>query len=686
MNERRGIPPLGRNEIFFSLKTLLAAGLALWVAFRLGLSRPYWSLVTVYVVAQPLSGAVTSKALYRLMGTLTGAAVTLIIVPALVNAPELLALGMAAWVAVCLGISLLDRSPRSYFFMLAGYSAAIIGFTSLMDPGALFDIASSRAVEISLGILCATVVSRLVFPQHSGPALAARMEGWLGDAASWAADALAPVADEEAIHRGAKRLAADMAGMTGLISYLPYDTSALRHAREQLGLLELRMTALIPLLLGVADRLSALKTLPGGVPPALPSLLAGVAEWMGEGRMGMLRTGKRLRKELRHLAVEFHGRGEWDDLLVRNLCLRLAEIVKVWEDCLILRDAIASGREDVPRRLRLAGGSKGWPLPRFDTGLAWTSGLAAFVGILLASALWLGTGWREGGAAAQLVAVFCCIFAAFDNPLPFLRLHTGCVAAGAVVAAVYLFAILPLVDGFAALMVVLSPFLFLCGAFMATPAWGFPAFAVCANTSLFLALESSFAMDMPTFANGAVAALAGSALAMLILGLFRSADAEDGARRLLKALWSDLAGLAGSGESYRAHALARRMVDHLGHLAPRLLALPAASRVAGADALADVRTGLNIADIQRLQPDSLPETRRLLEELEYHFRARLRDAALRPGASLLARVDEAMRVVNERQQVQPAYGRLLLALTGLRRCLFPDAAGPVLAAPMEAVS
>lgn len=686
MNERRGIPPLGWNEILFSLKTLLAAGLALWIAFRLGLSRPYWSLVTVYVVAQPLSGAVTSKALYRLMGTLTGAAVTLIIVPALVNAPELLALGMAAWVGVCLGISLLDRSPRSYFFMLAGYSAAIIGFTALMDPGSLFDIASSRAVEISLGILCATVVSRLVFPRHVGPMLSARMEGWLGDAAAWAADALAPVANDGAIRRGAKRLASDMAGMTGLISYLPYDTSALRHAREQLGLLELRMTALIPLLLGVADRLSALRKLPGGVPEALPPLLTGVADWMGEGRMGMHRTGRLLRKELRHLAVEFHGRGEWGDLLVRNLCLRLAEIVKVWEDCLLLRDAIAAGREDVPRRLRLAGGSRSWPLPRFDTGLAWTSGLAAFVGILLASALWLGTGWREGGAAAQLVAVFCCIFAAFDNPLPFLRLHTGCVAAGAVIATVYLFAILPMVDGFVALMVVLAPFLFLCGVFMATPAWGFPAFAVCANTSLFLALESSFAMDMPAFANGALAALAGSAIVIVIQRVFRSADAEDGARRLLRTLWSDLAGLAGAGESYRAHALARRMVDHLGQLAPRLLALPATSRVAGADALADVRTGLNIADIQRLQPDALPETRRLLDDLEYHFRARLRDAALRPGAALLARLDEAMRVVNERQLTHPAQGRLLLALAGLRRCLFPDAAVPVLVLQMEGVS
>jgi uncharacterized membrane protein YccC len=37
-------------------------------------------------------------------------------------------------VALTLTLSLLDRTPRGYVFMLAGYTAAIIGFPSVNAP------------------------------------------------------------------------------------------------------------------------------------------------------------------------------------------------------------------------------------------------------------------------------------------------------------------------------------------------------------------------------------------------------------------------------------------------------------------------------------------------------------------------------------------------------------------------
>jgi uncharacterized membrane protein YccC len=40
----------------------------------------------------------------------------------------LLSLALACWVGLCLYVSLLDRTPRSYVFMLAGYTAGLIGF------------------------------------------------------------------------------------------------------------------------------------------------------------------------------------------------------------------------------------------------------------------------------------------------------------------------------------------------------------------------------------------------------------------------------------------------------------------------------------------------------------------------------------------------------------------------------
>jgi uncharacterized membrane protein YccC len=60
------------------------------------------------------------------LGTLIGATAAVVMVPNLAGASVLLVLAMATWSAICL--YRLDRTPRSYVFMLAGYTAALIGF------------------------------------------------------------------------------------------------------------------------------------------------------------------------------------------------------------------------------------------------------------------------------------------------------------------------------------------------------------------------------------------------------------------------------------------------------------------------------------------------------------------------------------------------------------------------------
>ena len=112
------MPRLDRSAYLFSLNCFAAAMLALFIGFALGLPRPYWAMTTAYIVSQPLSGAVRSKAAYRVMGTLLGAGAVVAIVPALVDAPVLLSLALALWVGGCLTISLLDRTPRSYLMKI----------------------------------------------------------------------------------------------------------------------------------------------------------------------------------------------------------------------------------------------------------------------------------------------------------------------------------------------------------------------------------------------------------------------------------------------------------------------------------------------------------------------------------------------------------------------------------------
>ena len=165
----------GWRDWAFAVKTLGAALLALFLAMWIDLPRPYWAVATVYITSQVLAGATRSKAAYRVAGTLLGAVVTVILVPNLVNAPELLVLAIAFWVSACLYFSLLDRTPRSYLLMLGGYTAAIIGFPAVGEPGAIFDTAVARAEEITLGILCASLVSSIVLPESVAAAIADRL-------------------------------------------------------------------------------------------------------------------------------------------------------------------------------------------------------------------------------------------------------------------------------------------------------------------------------------------------------------------------------------------------------------------------------------------------------------------------------------------------------------------------------
>ena len=335
---------IGWGEVVYSVKTFAAAMLALWIAFTFDFANPYWAMATVYIVSQPLSGAATSKAFYRVSGTLVGALMTLLLVPNLVNTPALLCLALAVWVGLCLFIGLLDRTPRSYLFMLAGYTTAIIGFPCVNNPTSVFDITVQRVQEITLGIVCAAVISRLFFPRHVGPVLTARIEVWLGDAAKWAQDVLSGHGHDEKSRAHAHRMAADTIDLVALAAYLPYDTAPFQQSRQQLIILEQHMTALVPLLSAVGDRVTALQQIRGGLPDLLRSVLADLSDWIAAGRDGDLAAADQLHQTIDRLERAANRHTDWRGLLEFNLCARLHDLVDVWEDCLTLRLAIASGR------------------------------------------------------------------------------------------------------------------------------------------------------------------------------------------------------------------------------------------------------------------------------------------------------------------------------------------------------
>src|ERR1700741_3593518 len=192
------IRDIGVRPIIFSVNCYIATILTMFIAFSLDLKSPGWGMTTVYLTSQPLSGVLRAKAVYRAIGTFIGGAAMVAIVPNLVNTPELTTLAIILWVALCVFISLLDRTPRSYMFVLSGYTAALIGFPSVLAPETVFDTAVSRVEEITLGVVCAAIVHSLLFPKSVFSSFAQKLRSTIANARRWLAEGLSKQTSPEA--------------------------------------------------------------------------------------------------------------------------------------------------------------------------------------------------------------------------------------------------------------------------------------------------------------------------------------------------------------------------------------------------------------------------------------------------------------------------------------------------------
>src|SRR5260221_5387652 len=150
--------------MIFAAKTTAAGLIALPVAFTFALDQPQWALLTVFIVAQPHSGVVLAKSVYRLAGTLIGAAVALAFV-ALFAQERVLFLGaLALWIGLCTFGSQYARNFAAYGCVLSGYTVAIVGLPGALSPASAFFIATARVTEISLGIIVTAAITRIVLP------------------------------------------------------------------------------------------------------------------------------------------------------------------------------------------------------------------------------------------------------------------------------------------------------------------------------------------------------------------------------------------------------------------------------------------------------------------------------------------------------------------------------------------
>jgi uncharacterized membrane protein YccC len=674
VTSRFGIP-----TALFALKAYIAAMLALYIALRIGLPRPYWAVTTSFIIAQPLAGAVLSKGVFRVIGTMVGAAAAIVMVPTLANAPELLSLAIALWLALCVYVSLLERTPRAYMFVLAGYSACIIGLPSVQTPGAIFDVAALRVQEICLGILCGSLVHAVVLPGSVTDMLLRRVDATLRDAERWSRDSISEL-DVPNLDSERRRLALDVTEMHQLSVHLPFDTVRAAPRVRTVRALQDQLSLILPLAAAVDDRIKALAETGKPLPAALSALLAETREWLdapGDDREERHLRAEELRSRAAALEPDAGTGMGWEAALQLSLLARLSSLIAAHRDCRDLRDQMVSPtRTPVsPRVAELLEGRSRRPLHR-DFGGAARAAFGAALTVAVGSALWIGSGWEDGSVAVMLAGVFLALFASSEDPVTPIRFFLIGTTIAILIGAFYAFVIFPRVDGFPMLAAVLAPGLLTGGAVMASPRYSIVALAAMLGMASPSLLAAQYNSDFAAYVNGAIAQLVGIFFALAMVRLLQSAGLDNAIRRTLQSGWSDIANRSNLDGPPNVQAWISRMLDRIGLLAPRLAMRGDDPGQPLYDALRDLRTGIIIGELRQLRLD-LPRDEGaaitpVLRDIGDYYRDMEPDRPASTPPGMLARIDRALAELADNGSAQ-ARRAGVLSLVSLRRNVFPTA-------------
>ena len=597
-------PPLPVGAIYFALTTTLAALLALFVAFWLELDSPSSAMVTVLIVAAPVRGMVLSKSLYRMLGTFVGGGMALLLVDLCGQNSEAFIPALAVWVGLCTALATVLRNFRAYAAVLAGYTVPLIGLSAIQAPEHAWDITIARVAVITVGIVCAGVVTSIFLPGGARRDLTPRVRGAILMVLALAHDTLnrsGPLPEQNYVEAAGRVL-----GLDNLIEFAA--TESPRVARQANAL-----RSAISALIAAITALRAIADLPPNCLTEDPELVAdmrdrldGVALRLGHGDAVPAESFVEMRARLA-LAGDRVEQGPSSSLEALQLLDNLDELVTQIDAARLDLDAFVVDR---PARTIV---SIGYPV---DFGAALRNGFRAFLGIVAAGAFCYVTGWSDGAQMPLAVAVICSLLALLPNPAAASIAFAIGVCVGDIAALFCQFFLLSRVDGFPLLAMCVAPFLMAGLLATANPrlagvASGFRIFFVVA-----LAPTNPMTFNAASALNNALVSMVGAIFAAYLYRAVLPTNPRVETARLLRAISAELARIRARPAGDRA-VTESRIYHRLIQLATRhdatapegqkLLAKAyAESRMALA--LQRARAALNEADVTNSARDLLEKT------------------------------------------------------------------------------
>jgi len=617
-------PPL-----LFGVRLWASVCLALYVAFWLQLDNAYWAGTSAAIVCQPHLGASLRKGWFRMIGTIVGATVIVLLTACFPQDRLLFLVGLALWGAACALIATILSNFAAYSAALAGYTAAIIASDQLGATGGVngdaFMLAVTRVSEISIGIVSGGII--LAGTDFGGArrrlamliaSLAAGITAHFGRTLALAGSELP---DTQSVRRDFVRR---VIALGPLIDETLGESSQIRRHSP---LLQRAVDGLFAALAGWRAISNHLARLPcqqaqaesaavqQWLPPELLSLRgqADSARW-ATSPGGLRRISEAAARGLIDLPAGTPSQ--------RLLADKTAEVLAGISHAL---NGMALLVADPARPVSPRGGIIHLRVPDWLPALV--NAGRAFATIVTVALFWIATAWPSGASAITFAAITVILSApradqAYASAVSFT---TGTFLA-AVFAAIVAFAVLPGLETFAAFGIAMGLFLIPAGALAAQPWWTAMFIPMVVNFVPILGPANAMSYDTVQFYNAAVAIVAGTGAAAVSFRLLPPLSPAFRTRRLQALTLRDL----------RRLARGRVFNDWESRIHGRLSAMPGeAAPLQRAQVLAALSVGTEIIQLR-------PVARRLGFEpnLERALAAVARGRSV-TATAILAHLDEA---------------------------------------------
>ncbi|CAI3952635.1 FUSC family protein [Commensalibacter communis] len=444
-----------KTAIIFAFRTLLATYIALVIALWMEMDSPRWAIMAVWIVAQNSSrGEVLSKAYWIIVGNITGIIVALCIMGSFPQQPLLFELSVALWVAFCCWVASCTRNFRALGMVMAGYSCAIVLFSSVSDPNDTFMIAMSRGSYFILGILAENFTARL-FDLNLHHQAHKKLNEDLQNAVEEAIQSVSKMLDGDAwAVAQSDQLLSTMIGLNNNIEFREQEMKGTGHTGDHARAVLASVSGLLVKATGFSIHLKQIQTDVLNfhyIVPLTQNYLLKLREQLktGGSLSETLRALNALRWECRQrIADSFYKNLEQyqttsDDYARRSLNDRilyqsLREILAELE--VTLRELSKSRDFNLHDKFRFEVKSN------LDFKRAWRNAIRAFFAIALGCFAWEVTGWDRGYLFLAFLCMGCARFCLFENAtLACLGWFKGaCIAI--IVGGFYNFIIMPAVS------------------------------------------------------------------------------------------------------------------------------------------------------------------------------------------------------------------------------------------------